>query len=113
MPEIRAADDGSPLDRIRAQAASGTVRLTQHAHQEMVDENITLAELLEALDTGEVLEDYPEHRRGPCCLLNGRTHGGRPLHIVCTTTVSVLIIITAYEPKLPKWMTPTQRRQLS
>jgi hypothetical protein len=56
------------------------------------------------------LENYPEHRRGACCLLSGFTHGGRRIHIVCTTARPVLIIITVYEPRPPKWVTPTRRR---
>ena len=77
----------------------------------MVEENIELKEVLEAVATAQVIENYPEHRRGPCCLLNGQTERGRPLHIVCTTAQPSLIIITAYEPRPPKWVTPTQRRQ--
>jgi len=99
------------LEQIRAQAAAENIRITQHAQQEMVEEDITLDEVLEAIATGQILENYPEHRRGACCLLNGFTRSGRPIHIVCTTTRPVLIIITVYEPKPPKWVTPTQRRQ--
>ena len=98
------------LEQIRVQAAAENIRITQHAQQEMVEEDITLDELLEAIVTGQVLENYPEHRRGACCLLNGHSQQDRPLHIVCTTAQPVLIIITAYEPKSPKWVTPTQRR---
>jgi hypothetical protein len=98
------------LTRIRAQAAVESIRITQHAQQEMVEENIIIDEVLEAIATGEILEDYPEHRRGACCLLYGSTRNDRPLHIVCTTARPVLIIITAYEPKPSKWITPTQRR---
>ena len=101
------------LEQLRRQAATENVRITQHAHQEMVEEEITLNELLEAIVSGQVLENYPEHRRGACCLVNGTTNQGRPLHIVCTTALPVLIIITAYEPKTPMWMTPIERnRQL-
>jgi hypothetical protein len=32
------------------------------------------------------------------------------VHVVCTTARPVLIIITVYEPRLPKWLTPTNRR---
>lgn len=77
----------------------------------MAEEDIILDEVLEAIASGDILENYPEHRRGACCLLNGLTKKGRPLHIVCTTTMPVLIIITVYEPKPPKWVTPAQRRQ--
>ncbi len=99
------------LDEIRAQATANNVRITKHAQQEMVEEYITLDEVLQAITTGEILENYPEHRRGACCLLNGIAKNGRPLHIVCTTSQPVLIIITVYEPKPPKWVTPTQRRR--
>jgi hypothetical protein len=97
-------------ERIYAQAATENIRITQHAHQEMVEEDITLDEVLQAIAMGHILENYPEHRRGACCLLNGHTQNSRPLHIVCTTARPVLIIITVYEPKPPKWVTPTQRR---
>ena len=99
------------LKRIRTQATRENFRLTQHAQQEMVEEDILLDEVLQAITTGRILENYPEHRRGACCLLNGLTRKSRPLHIVCTTAQPVLIIITVYEPQPPRWVTPTQRRQ--
>ncbi|MCJ7674545.1 MAG: DUF4258 domain-containing protein [Sedimentisphaerales bacterium] len=101
----------APLEEIRAQADTENIRITQHAQQEMAEEGIALNEVLEAIATGQILENYPEHRRGACCLLNGVTKEGRPLHIVCTTARPVLIIITVYQAKPPKWTTPTQRRR--
>ncbi|MEW6448679.1 MAG: DUF4258 domain-containing protein [Bacillota bacterium] len=56
--------------------------MTQHAHQEMVEEDITLNEVLEAVIAGQILENYPEHRKGPCCLINGATRHGCPLRYV-------------------------------
>lgn len=111
MDEADATDLEAILERIRVQAEAEAIRITQHAHQEMVEENITLEEVLEAVSTEQILENYPKHRRGACCLLHGVTRAGRPLHIVCTTAQPVLIIITVYEPKPPKWITPTQRRR--
>lgn len=106
IPNLHAA-----LEQIRAQADLENVRVTQHAQQEMAEEGISLDEVLEAIATGGILENYPDHRRGACCLLNGVTNNDRSLHIVCTTAQPVLIIITVYEPKPPKWITPTQRRR--
>jgi hypothetical protein len=90
------------LARIKSQLAAGAFRVTQHAQQEMVEEDISLAEVLEAAQRGEILEHYPEHRRGACCLVHGLTDVGRPLHVVCTTALPLLILITAYEPRPPK-----------
>ena len=99
------------LERVRDQARTNNVRITQHAQQEMTDEGISLDEVLEAISDGQVVEDYAQHRRGACCLLYGRTRAGRDVHVVCTTDRPTLIIVTVYEPRLPKWVTPTQRRR--
>jgi len=95
--------------RIAQQAARQEFRVTQHAQQEMAEEDILLSDVLETLQTAQVLEHYPEHRRGPCCLVCGYTFARRPLHVVCTTEQPLLILITIYEPRPPKWETPTQR----
>ena len=99
------------LEQVRALAAAGQFRLTQHAQQEMAEEAITLGQVLEVVASGRILEAYPEHPRGACGLINGTTLSGRPLHVVCTIGRPLLIIITVYEPKPPKWLTPMERGQ--
>ena len=94
---------------IRTQARGENLRLTLHAQAEMVDEDVRIGEVLQALGTSQVIEAYPEHRRGPCALVYGCTDAGRPLHVVCTICGECLIIITVYEPKPPKWLSPTSR----
>ena len=113
MGEKDPSDVRGVLQRVQEQAQAGEYRVTVHANQEMWDEDIFLSEVLETIAAAHVLENYPQHRRGPCCLLNGRTRQGRPLHVVCTTACEMLILITVYEPKPPKWISPTQRRQQS
>src|SRR3954464_4462134 len=97
------------LDRIRDQAVREVLRITQHAQEEMTEEEIALNDVLESLRSCQILENYPEHRRGSCCLVCGYTQRWRPLHLVCTTAQPLLILITVYEPKPPKWVSPTQR----
>lgn len=100
------------LLHLREQAAHEAVRITQHAQEEMAAEDVLLDDVLQAIASGEILEDYPEHRRGACCLVGGYTAERRPLHVVCTTAQPLLIIITVYEPKPPKWSTPTERGRM-
>lgn len=109
MAEINVYDEHAILGRIREDASARNFRVSIHGDQEMVEENIILAEVLEAIETAVVLENYPEHKRGPCCLLYGNTRAGRPVHVVCTSSLVLLVMITVYEPKPPKWVTPTQR----
>ena len=111
MSESVQHDLAAVLEHIQNQAASDRVRVTQHGQQEMVEESYTLDEVLDTIAAAQIIENYPEHRRGPCCLLAGYTGAGRPVHVVCTTAHSELILITVYEPGPPKWITPTQRRR--
>lgn len=98
------------LARIRQQAASGNIVPTFHIQDRMKKRGITNSDIAEAIASGEILEDYPSDPRGASCLINGVTQVGRPLHVVCTTDLADLTIISAYEPLPPKWITPRTRR---
>ena len=98
------------ISQIRALAESGRLKIPQHAAQEMAEEEIALDDVLHAIGNACLLEDYPEHRRGACCLVYGTDARSRDIHTICTTANPTLIIITVYLPKPPKWISPTQRR---
>lgn len=104
-------DSDAIIERLREQVSLGKIRVSRHAHEEMVEEDISYDQVCEALSSGSVIENYSEHQRGSCCLVCGQAVSGRYLHVVCTTSLEVAIIITVYEPKLPKWVTPFQRRK--
>jgi uncharacterized protein DUF4258 len=109
MSELDPHDAAGIMTRLREQAERDAVRLTVHAHEEMADESISYDEISDVLSRGEVVENYPEHKRGACCLICARTCRGRFVHAVCTTSLEVAIIITAYEPVAPHWTTPFER----
>ena len=95
--------------RIRQAVLQRHLLLPRHGYEEALAEDIAVDEIREAIVDGMILEDYPEHQRGPCCLLYGRTGAGRDLHVVVTTGVSPVVVITVYEPRPPYWTTPQER----
>jgi hypothetical protein len=99
------------LELIRRQAEAGEIHVTRHALGEMTSRGISLKDVVDAVMSGEILENYPSHQRGSCCLVNGMTTKGRPLHVVCTTAQPTLIMITSYQPQMPKWKTPHERNR--
>jgi len=109
VSDVGRRDPGKIASRLRAQASADDIRVTAHGHQEMVAENIGYEAVQEVLMVGRVIENYPDHQRGPCCLVCGCTSSGRYLHVVCTTALEVIVIITVYEPKAPKWVTHFER----
>lgn len=65
-----------------------------------------MTEMEEALAArSEVIEDYPEDKYGPSCLILGFTSGNRPLHVHCSYPIRPLIkIVTVYEPDPTLWI---------
>lgn len=102
--------EAEKLGKIQATVIAEGLLFTRHARREAVEEGISPLEVREAIMNGTILEDYPNDRRGPSCLLYGRSAAGRDLHIVVTTEKIPPRVITVYEPKPPRWLTPTRRR---
>ena len=97
------------LEHIREAVRTRGVDLSLHAHQEALDEGISASDIAQALLNGIIIEDYPTHERGPCCLVYGQTEEGRDLHVVIASSMSPILIITVYEPTAPYWTTPVTR----
>jgi hypothetical protein len=82
---------------------------TLHADEERREDGISIADVEQAILGGLLLEDYPNDRRGPSCLLYGPA-ANRPVHVVCgRNSAGWLVVITVYVPTLPKWKSPTER----
>ena len=81
---------------------------SQFTHQEMVAENFSLDDVLSGLTSGELLKIIRNINAALAVCLAGSpwTGGG---FILFDTGLPVLIVITVYEPRPPKWLTPTQR----
>lgn len=77
--------------------------ISEHAHQERQEEQITVAEIKQVLLKGEVLEEYPKDPRGKSCLVAGKAND-RVIHVVCGKRISRLLIVTVYLPKKPTWL---------
>lgn len=90
------------LDHIKRAIVTGRYRYTIHGAKQRIARRIRRYEIEEAISSGEIIEDYPEHHYGAACLLLGKTERGKVLHILCSLQ-EVVDIITVYEPDLIEW----------
>ena len=92
------------FDKVK-KAAEKKVIYTEHALDEMnaEEELISKDEIRQVIFEGEIVEDYPEDKRGHSCLMFTHTSVGRPVHVICSAKEEYLGIITAYVPTLDKW----------
>ena len=102
----------SLLDGIRTKIENRQFELSRHAAHQSIIRHITMQEVQETVENCEILEDYPEDKYGPSCLIAGFTKSNRPLHIQCSHPSRFLIkIITLYEPNPIKWIDFKIRRK--
>jgi hypothetical protein len=99
------------LEEIREKLEAGQFEFSKHAVDQSIVRRISVQEVRELFGDAEVIEDYPEDKYGPSCLILGRTSTGRPLHIQCSYPSRALIkIITLYEPDRDLWVDFKKRR---
>jgi len=94
------------LNSIRDKIARRQYEFSKHAVDQTMVRDISVSELEQAISSqSEVIEDYPEDKYGPSCLILGFTSAGRPLHVQCSHREQPLIkIITVYEPDPGLWI---------
>ena len=100
------------IDLIK-QSAEKKIIYSVHALDEMIaeDEMITKDEIRYIISGGEIIEDYPEDKRGHSCLMSGISGSNRPVHVVCAPKEDYLAIITTYLPSLTKWESDFKTRR--
>lgn len=96
------------IDFIREKIRKQEYDLSSHAHRERQEEQITVAEIEQALLAGDIIERYPKDERGESCLVAAKVEN-KPLHIICGMRKNRLLIVTVYSPKLPTWMSYKKR----
>jgi hypothetical protein len=94
------------LDDIKRKIAERLFEFSKHAVDQSILRGISVAELEEAVSNrSELIEDYPEDKYGPSCLILGFTLNGRPLHVQCSYPSRPLVkIVTVYEPDPGLWI---------
>ncbi|MFA6450011.1 MAG: DUF4258 domain-containing protein [bacterium] len=78
----------------------------------MFERRVTKDEVRRVLETGEVIENYPDDTPYPSRLVLGKA-GSRKLHVVAADNEvdKETIVITVYAPE-PAYWDPTLRRRL-
>lgn len=99
------------LQEIQQQLQSGRFEFTRHAFKRAIERNISDREICELSSTLEIIEDYPEDKYSPSCLVLGFTVSERALHMQVSRMASDMVkIITLYEPDEAGWINLRNRR---
>lgn len=94
------------LENIIKAIRNHRVRITDHADEETVDDGLTYEEIYFSVINGEIIEDYPEDKPYPSCLILGKNFMGEPIHSVWAYNPENLwaVLITVYRPDPKRWI---------
>ena len=99
---------------IRRKLAEGACRLSDHALRRVVERNISSQMIREAGEQAEVIEDYPDDKYGPSCLLLVVSSADIPWHVhVSRRAEETVKIITLYVPDPERWIDNRIRKDQS
>jgi hypothetical protein len=97
------------INLIRSKIQKEEYELTLHAIKRRIERKISTDDIEQAVLTGEIIEEYPEDKPFPSCLIAGLTKKNEPIHVVCAIAPLVKIV-SVYVPEEKEWVDYKRRR---
>ena len=94
------------LSRIIGLVAAQDVRISEHGYDELAEDRISVADILDGVSTGLVIEDYPDYPKGRSVLVLQLDHDGESIHAVWGIPKGFdrpAVLVTAYRPDPGRW----------
>ena len=104
---------GVDINSIRIAIETKKVRVTDHADEEAADDILTLSDIFQSVQNGEIIEDYPTDQPYPSCLIFGKNRDKTPIHSVWAYNKANCwaVLITVYRPDPVRWIEWKTRRK--
>jgi len=92
---------------------SNRVRITDHADEEASNDGFSCNEIVGSIPTGEIIEQYPDDKPYPSCLILSKSLKDEPIHSVWAynRVTSASALITVYRPNPDQWIDWKIRRE--
>ncbi len=99
---------GDIVDAVR----NHRIRITDHADEEAQADRLIFDEIAVSLFQGEIIEEYPDDKPYPSCLVYGDTFSSDPAHSVWAYNQENqwAVLITVYRPDPQRWINWRTRR---
>ena len=91
------------IEHLKKLCTKDNVRITVHAAKRLEKRGISINDVVDCVQTGRIIERYPDDYPYPSCLVLGYTAAHVHLHAVIGTDNNCLFLITAYYPDPAIW----------
>ena len=101
-------------EQIRALVKAGDVLISGHGYDELAEDGLSAREVLDGIEEGMVVEEYPDYPKGACVLVLQKDKQGSPVHVVWGIPKGhdrPAVLVTAYRPDPERWNEDFTKRQ--
>lgn len=99
------------IDILRKMNQPEKIALTKHARERLAERGITIDDIVNGIDTGEVIKQYEDDKPLASCLVLGLSVNNKYIHIVVSNDEEYVYIITAYYPDPQLWSEDLKTRK--
>lgn len=99
------------IEQIRELCNEQKIVWSVHSVEMMMRRGIERLDVLDCLQNGEIIEDYPNSFPHPGCLVFGVNRKNEILHVVVGLKDGTLVIVTAYYPNTIKFESDLKTRR--
>ena len=99
------------IEDFRKTNKSENIVISLHGQLRLNERNITVDDVMNAIDNGEIIEQYPDDFPFPSCLILGLSINDVYIHIVVSMNDGKIYLITAYVPNTDKWEADLKNRK--
>ncbi len=99
------------IDVLRTYYLEDRVLISEHAAMRFKQRGLKMQDIREAVNNGEIIEQYPDDFPFPSCLIIGKSLDNKWIHVVMSDEGSMSRVITAYYPVPDKWSADFRTRK--
>ncbi len=91
------------IEQLKALNKPENIAITEHARIRLYERNISIDDIVNGINTGEIIKQYPDDKPLPSCLILGFSVKSEYIHIVVSCDTDFIYLITAYFPDPDMW----------
>lgn len=91
------------IEQLKALNKFKNIAVTEHARIRLYERNISIDDIVNGINTGEIIKQYEDDKPLPSCLVLGFSVKTEYIHIVVSCDTNFIYLITAYIPDPDMW----------
>ncbi len=91
------------IEQLKTLNIPENIAITEHARIRLYERKISIDDIVNGINTGEIMKQYEDDKPLPSCLILGFSVKSEYIHIVVSCDTDFIYLITAYFPDPDIW----------